>query len=69
MIPSSYIELARTGVHIDISNESHMPASLIELARVVANSGGHLTISGNGFMPASFLELARAGRGHLTIKF
>jgi hypothetical protein len=65
--PSILNNLARTGVHIDISNENHHPNALTELLRIVVSSGGHLTIKGGH--PDICQELALIGGKHLTIKF
>lgn len=68
-LPINVIELARTGVHIDISRDTPLPINILDIVSTVADSGGHLTIDVSARLPINFLELARRGKSHLTFKF
>ncbi|RYM87980.1 Uncharacterised protein [Serratia liquefaciens] len=65
--PSLLTDIAKTGIHIDLSENSVHPNILLELMRQVVASNGHLTIKGGH--PSIFQDLARIGGKHLTIKF
>ncbi|MEL5627769.1 hypothetical protein SSARUM2_002159 [Serratia sp. K-E0102] len=67
MHPSLLTGIAKTGIHIDLSEHSIHPSILVDLLRQVVAANGHLTVKGGH--PSIYQDLARIGGKHLTIKF
>lgn len=68
-LPVNISDIARTGVHLEITADCPIPLNISDLIRTVANAGGHIKIDVRGRVPTNASDLARIGREHLTLVF
>jgi hypothetical protein len=67
---TTVLNVAKLGANIELSKEAtHAASTLLEVARIVAQSGSHATIDVSGHAATTAEEIAKIGRQNVTVRF